>query len=48
MVFSDSIWQDCPCTVRITVSYNVFYPGGPIDNCIHVIGPVSQYSDESE
>ena len=48
VVLSDSIWKDIPDTDRNTGSYIVFYQGGPIDNWIHVPGPVSKYGDESE
>ena len=48
MMFSYSIWQDCPDTGRSKVSYIVFYQGWPIDNCTHVTGPVAQYSADSE
>ena len=47
MVFSDSIWQDCPGTGRSTREYIVFYQGVPIDHCTHVTGPVAQSSAES-
>ena len=43
MSFYDSIWQYCPDTGISTGSYIVFYRGGLIDHCTHVIGPVSQY-----
>ena len=36
MAFSDSSWQDFPDTGRITVSYIIFYQGGPIDHGTHV------------
>ena len=48
MVFSDSSWQDCPDTGRGTGAYIVFYQGGPIGDSMHVLGPFSQYSAESE
>ena len=49
MVFSDSIWQDCPNTVRITGAYNIiFYKGEPIDHVTHVTGPVPESSAESD
>ena len=48
IVFSDSIWQDCPDIVRSTGEYIVFYQGGPIDHCTHIPGPVAQYSAKSE
>ena len=44
MDFSDSIWQDCPDTGRITGAYIIFYQGGPIDHGTHVPGPVAKYS----
>ena len=44
MGFSDSIWQDCPDTGRITGAYIIFYQGVPIDHGTHVLGPVAQYS----
>ena len=48
IVLSYSICWYCPDTGRSTGSYIVFYQGGPIDNCTHVISPVDQYSSESE
>ena len=48
MDFSDSSWQDFPDTGRSTVSYIIFYQGGPIDHGTHVPGPVAQSSAESE
>ena len=48
MAFSDSSWQDCPDTGRITGAYIIFYQVGPIDHGTHVPGPVSQSSAESE
>ena len=48
MAFSDSSWQDCPDTGRITGAYIIFYQGGPIDHGTHVQGPVAQSSAESE
>ena len=48
IVFPNSIWQDFPDNGRSIGAYNVFYQGVPIDHCIHVTGPVSQYSAESE
>ena len=48
MDFSDSSWQDCPDTGRITGAYIIFYQGGPIDHGTHVPGPVAQSSSESE
>ena len=48
MAFSDSSWQDCPETGRITGAYIIFYQGGPIDHGTHVPGPVAQSSVESE
>ena len=44
MDFSDSSWQDCPETVRITGAYIIFYQGGTIGHGAHVPGPVSQSS----
>ena len=44
MVFSDSIFQDCPATGRSTVSYILFYQGGTIYHGTHVPGPVYQSS----
>ena len=48
MDFSDSSWQDCPDTGRITGAYIIFYHGEPMDHCTHVPGPVAQSSEESE
>ena len=48
MVFSGSIWQDCPDNVRSTGAYIVFYQGGKFYHCTHVTGPVGQYSVKSE
>ena len=48
MAFYDSSWQDCPDTGRSTGAYIIFYQGGPIDHGTHVLGPVEQYSSESE
>ena len=48
MVFSDSIWKDCPYNGIITGAYVVFYQDGPIDHCTHVPGPVAQYSAERD
>ena len=48
MDFSDSSWQDCPETGRITEAYIIFYQGGKIDHGTHVPWPVSQSSAESE
>ena len=42
MYFYDSIWKYFPGNVRSTVSYIIFYKGGPIDHVTHVPGPVSQ------
>ena len=47
MVFSDSIWKECPYTGRSIGSYIVFYQDGPIYHCTHVPGPVAQSSAES-
>ena len=46
--FSDSSWQDCPDTVRITGAYIIFHQGGPIDHVTHVLVPVAQSIAESE
>ena len=46
--FSDSSWQYCPDTGRITGAYIIFYQSGPIDHGIYVPGPVYQSSSESE
>ena len=43
MDFSDSSWQDCPDTGRITGAYIIFYQGGPIYHG-NVSGPVAQSS----
>ena len=48
MVFYDFIWQDCLDEGRSIGSYIVCFQGGTIDHFIHVPGPVSQYSAESE
>ena len=48
MAFSDSSWQDCPDTGRITVEYIIFYQGVPIEQGTHVPVPVAQSSAESE
>ena len=48
MDFSDSSWQDCPDTGRITGAYIIFYQGGSIEHVTHVPGPVAQSSAESE
>ena len=48
MAFSDSSWQDCPDTGRITGAYIVFYQAGSIEHGAHVPGPVAQLSAESE
>ena len=40
MDFSDSSWQDCPDTGRITGTYIIFNQGGSIDHDTHVPGPV--------
>ena len=42
MDFSDSSWQDCSDTGRITGAYIIFYQGGPIYHGTHVPGPVYQ------
>ena len=44
MAFSDSSWQDCPDTGRITGAYNILYQGEPIDHGTHVPVPVAQSS----
>ena len=46
--FYDSSWQDCPDTGRSTVSYIIFYQGGPINHGTHVLVPFAQSSAESE
>ena len=48
MAFSNSSWQDCPFTGRITRAYIILYQGGSIDHGTHVPGPVAQSSAESE
>ena len=48
MGFSDSSWQDCPDTGRITGAYIIFYQGGPIEHGTHFPVPVDQSSAESE
>ena len=48
MGFSDSSWQDCPDTGRITGAYIIFYQVGPIDHGTHFPSPVDQSSAESE
>ena len=48
MEFSDSSWQDCPDTGRITGAYIILYQGGPIYHNTHVPGPVAKSSAESE
>ena len=47
MAFSDSIWQDCPDTGRITGSYIIFYQVGTIDHGTHFPRLVAQSSAES-
>ena len=47
MAFSDSSWQSCPYTVRITGAYIIFYQGGTIDHETFVPGPVAQSIAES-
>ena len=42
IAFSDSIWQDCPDTGRITGAYIIFYQGGQIDHITHVPVAFSQ------
>ena len=44
MGFSDSSWQDCPDTGRITGECIIFYQGGQIDHGTHVPVPVAQSS----
>ena len=48
MGFSDSSWQDCPDTGRITGAYIIFYQRRTIDHGTHVPGAVAQSSAESE
>ena len=48
MDYSDSSWQDCAYTERITGAYIIFYQVGTIDHGTHVPGPVAQSSAESE
>ena len=48
MVFSDSIWKECPYTGRSTGASIVFYQDVPIDNFTQVPGTVSQSSAKSE
>ena len=43
VVFSNSILQDFPDTVRSKVEYIVFYKVVTIYHCTHVPGPVAQY-----
>ena len=45
MDLSDSSWQGCPDTGRSTVSYIIFYQGGPIYYGTHVPVIVSQSSE---
>ena len=42
MDLSDSSWQDCPDTGRITGVYIIFYQGGTIDHVTHVPRPFAQ------
>ena len=44
MVFSYSIWKDCPYNGISKVSYIVFDQDVPIDHCKHVPDPVAQPS----
>ena len=44
VTFSDSSWHDFPYTGRSTLSYIIFYLGGPIDNGTHIPVPVAQSS----
>ena len=48
MILSDSIWQDCPDTVRSTDSYLVFSQVVAIDIFTHVTGSVAKSSANSE
>ena len=48
VAFSDSIWQDCPGTGRMTGAYIIFYQVGPIEHGTHIPGPVAQSSAEIE
>ena len=48
MPFTDSIWQDCPDTGRITGAYIIFYQGGKIGHSTHIPGPVAQSSAKSK
>ena len=43
MDFSNSSWKDFPDTGISTGAYIIFYQGGPIDNCTHVPGPLSEF-----
>ena len=36
VAFSNSSWQDCPFTGRITRAYIILYQGGSIDHGTHV------------
>ena len=47
MAFSDSSWQDCVDTVRITGAYIIIYQCGTIDHGTHVPVSVDQSSSES-
>ena len=42
IVFYDSKWKYCLDTDRSTGAYIVFYQGGPINHCTHVLGPVAK------
>ena len=48
MFFSDSSWQDCPDTGRITWAYIMFYQGVTFDHGTHVPEPFAQSSAEIE
>ena len=48
MAFSDSSWQYCPDTGRITGAYIIFYQCGTIYYGTYVPGPLAQSSAESE
>ena len=47
MASSDSSWQDCPDTGRITEAYIIIYQVGTIYYGTHVPVPVSQSGVES-
>ena len=48
MSLSDSSWQDCPDTGRITGAYIMFYKCVPIEHGTHVPVPVDQSGAESD